>query len=136
MTVSLTVGNISDELGSASFLHSFFSTICVRCEDDNWGSKFPHLMNDLYQGKLETEQVNGALAELHEVKVLLSKFPPSQVVWDIESRSVAPPWGDDIAPTITDLGNYFVTSTGRDLIDTMAEALEEAIERKIGAVIE
>jgi hypothetical protein len=44
-------------------------------------------------------------------------------VWDVEDRSKRPPWGDDISPDITDLGNYFVTEDGRDLIDVVAEAI-------------
>ena len=36
----------------------------------------------------------------------------------------APTWGTNIAKDISDLSNYFVTSTGRDLIDTILDALD------------
>lgn len=29
------------QIGAASFLHAFFSTVCFRLEQGNWGSKFP-----------------------------------------------------------------------------------------------
>ena len=32
------------QIGAASFLHAFFSTVCFRLEQGNWGSKFPRLM--------------------------------------------------------------------------------------------
>ncbi|KTS64783.1 hypothetical protein NS206_06760 [Microbacterium testaceum] len=38
--------------------------------------------------------------------------------------SVSPPWGSDIADTITSLGDYFVTADGRQLITVMDAALD------------
>lgn len=52
------------QIGAASFLHAFFSTVCFRLEQGNWGSKFPRLMNDLYHGRLKSEYVKDALVEL------------------------------------------------------------------------
>ncbi|MBE9175423.1 hypothetical protein IQ225_09140 [Synechocystis salina LEGE 06155] len=46
----------------------------------------------------------------------LSKFSPDKVIWDIENLDIIPPWGNGISSDITDLLNYFVTSSGRDLI--------------------
>ncbi|WP_426247231.1 Imm70 family immunity protein [Nocardioides sp. LHG3406-4] len=34
------------------------------------------------------------------------------------------PWGDEIAVTITDLANYFVTPDGRQLVDVLDTALD------------
>ena len=31
--------------------------------------------------------------ELKEIKQELAKFPPSDVIWDIEDLSASPPWG-------------------------------------------
>jgi 2,3-bisphosphoglycerate-dependent phosphoglycerate mutase len=47
-------------------------------------------------------------------------------VWDFENPSARPPWGDRIAPTATSLGDYFVTSAGADLIETLESALRQA----------
>ena len=76
------------QIGAASFLHAFFSTVCFRLEQGNWGSKFPRLMNDLYHGRLKSEYVKDALVELKEIKQELAKFQPSDVIWDIEDLSV------------------------------------------------
>jgi hypothetical protein len=83
-------------------------------------------MNELYYGELAGEHAPGALAELAQVHAELRRLPPSDVVWDVEDRAKQPPWGDDISAEITDLGNYFVTADGRDLIDTAAEAIAYA----------
>ena len=40
-----------------------------------------------------------------------------------------PPWESNISADITDLSNYFVTSTGRDLISSLKEILEELRDR-------
>lgn len=123
MTVGIEVGSIVDEIGSSDFFHAFFSTVSVRLEPE-WGGRFPNLMRHLYDGEIRQEAAADALAELSVIRAELAKFKPDQVVWDANDRSKVPPWGSKISPTITDLSNYFVTSTGRDLIATLAEALE------------
>lgn len=136
MSIGLTVGSITDEIGAPSFYHAFFSTISAHCEPKGWGTRFPHLMNELYQGRLPAKNASAALIELPKVKAELSKLPPQAVVWDIEDRSAQPPWGEDIAPEVTSLGNYFVSSEGRDLFELLDEAISSAVEEKEDAVIE
>jgi hypothetical protein len=36
----------------------------------------------------------------------------------------------DISPTVTHLGNYFISSTGRDLFDVLEEALSASAHEK------
>lgn len=43
----------------------FFSTVAVNLEESSWGSRFPMIMNKLYQGSLEYENVNKALEEIN-----------------------------------------------------------------------
>lgn len=123
MAVGLKVGSIIDEIGSEDFLHAFFSTIAARLEP-RWGERFPMLMTRLYRSELSHEDASAALTELATIRSELARFKPDQVVWDIDDRSKLPPWGSRIAPAITNLSNYFVTSTGRDLIATLQEAIE------------
>lgn len=134
MAVGITVGSITDEIGSADFLHAFFSTISAHCDQGQWGSRFPHLFA-LYDGKLSAAHAALALSELRKARDALSCLPPEGVVWDAENPSARPPWGDNIAPAITSLGNYFVSSTGRDLFELLEEALAEASERGRDAFI-
>lgn len=48
------------------------------------------------------------------------------MIWDIDDRSLTPPWGDNISDDITDLSNYFVTSEGEDFLSVFAAALDKA----------
>jgi hypothetical protein len=82
-------------------------------------------MNGLYAGELDAGRAQEALRELDEIRAGLRRHAPVEVVWDIEDPTKRPPWGDDISGDITDLGNYFVTDDGRDLLDVLAEALHD-----------
>ena len=134
--VSFRVGCIMYEIGTASFLHSFFSTVAYRLENNRWGSKFPVIMNELYQGKLSYKNVPVAKAELTQIKKDLTMFSPNKVIWDIEDLSKQPPWGNNISNEISSLGNYFITCDGRDFIEVFNMALDLAIEIKKDVIIQ
>lgn len=115
-------------IGTADFLHSFFSTVCGRLENGKWGSRYPYLMNELYQGMLPAQHLAAGAEELAQIKRELAQFAPDQVIWDIDDRSLTPPWGDNISEDITDLSNYFVTSEGEDFLTVFSSALDKARE--------
>ena len=116
------------QIGQGEFLHSFFSTVAYNLENEKWGSRFPIIMNELYQGKVCKENLDKAIEELSTIKEELQAFDPDKVIWDIEDLSKQPPWGNNISRDITDLSNYFVTSDGADFISIFFHALEKAKE--------
>lgn len=127
MGVSLRVGPIAYQVGTAEFLGAFFDTVTGRLEDRERGRGFPRL-GDLYQrGELHAGHLDEARIELSVIRERLSLLPPSAVIWDLDDPAAAPPWGDDIAGSITDLSNYFVTSDGRQLLDVIQTALDTGI---------
>lgn len=128
MAVGLSVSFFWYQVGSGDFLHSFFSTIAYNLEDNNWGSKYPVIMNQLYQGEIGCKELDIALVELEDIYQSLKKISAEKVVWDIEDLTKRPPWGNNISNDITDLSNYFVTSEGEDLITIFRHALEKAKE--------
>lgn len=136
MAVGLSVNFFWYQIGSGDFLHSFFSTIAYNLEDNNWGSKYPIIMNKLYQGKIDCEELDIALVELEDIYQNLKKISAEKVVWDIEDLTKRPPWGNNISKDITDLSNYFVTSEGEDLITIFRHALEKAKEMNTQIKIE
>ena len=127
MTVGIKVDFLWFSIGTGDFFHSFFSTICINLENGNWGSKFPIIMNALYGGEIEVSNLEEAKKEIEELKEELQELSPKNVVWDAEDLDKMPPWGDNISANITDLSNYFVTSDGKDLLDTLIEAVKQAI---------
>lgn len=116
------------QVGHGDFLHSFFSTVAYNLEDKKWGKRFPIIMNQLYQGKINQEDIDKAIEELSIIKKELQAFTPDKVVWDIDNMLKQPPWGSNISKDITDLSNYFVTSDGEDFISVFFHALEKAKE--------
>ena len=133
--IAFTVKYYMYTIGTADFLHSFFSTVCGRLENGKWGSRFPHLMNELYQGVLPVKHLAAGTEELSQIKQELAQFAPDQVIWDIDDRSLTPPWGDNISEDITDLSNYFVTSEGEDFLSVFAAALDKARELNVPLTI-
>lgn len=136
MATAFTVKYYMYTIGTADFLNAFFSTVCGRLENGKWGSRFPHLMNELYQGVLPVKHLAAGTEELSQIKQELAKFAPDQVIWDIDDRSLTPPWGDNISEDITDLSNYFVTSEGEDFLSVFAAALDKAQQRNASLKIQ
>ena len=128
MAVGFKVKYYWYQIGRGDFLHSFFSTVAYNLENENWGSRFPIIMNELYQRKMSWMNVDKAIAELNVIKEELKAFSPDKVIWDIEDLSKQPPWGNNISKDITSLSNYFVTSDGEDFLATFLRALEMAKE--------
>jgi hypothetical protein len=123
-TVGIKVGSILSEVGSDSFFNALFSTI--RGLLDEGGTKYPVILGDLYDGCVPATKAAQAQKELLSIRAALAQFPPSAVIWDIDDPSAQPPWGDEISPEITSMANYFVTSTGHDLLSMMLEVSEFA----------
>ena len=130
MSVGFTVNFYWFQVGTGDFLHSFFSTIAYNLEKQKWGSKYPVIMNELYSGELDVKNIKKAMKELDSIEKKLKRFPPSDIVWDIEDLSKQPPWGINISSDITDLSNYFVTSDGENLIDVLRRAMAKGLETK------
>ena len=135
MGVGFRVGNITTEVGTSEFLHSFFSTISVHLEPAGWGSRFPELLNALYQGNLPVAHCDKVTSDLQIIRAELAAIAPDRVVWDIDDPNAEPPWGRNISDGITSLANYFVTSGGRDLFDVLLECLEYQKRKELDMTI-
>jgi 2,3-bisphosphoglycerate-dependent phosphoglycerate mutase len=135
MGISFLVGNRSFEIGTASFLNSFFSTIYVKLENEKWGSRFPTIMRELHSGKMSYKSAETATQELLRIRTMLREYPPTEVVWDFERRELMPPWENNINPAITSLEECFVTSHGKELIGVMLAVFKEAIRKRKDVVV-
>ncbi len=135
MTVGILVDCFYYELGHGDFVHSFFSTISYHLEKEDWGSRYPLLMNDLYNNKLKWVDVSVAKANLIEIEQKLSKHSPEHVIWDINDLSQYPPWGKKISPKVTNLANYFATTEGKTFFEVIRTAMDIAEEDKCDLTI-
>jgi 2,3-bisphosphoglycerate-dependent phosphoglycerate mutase len=133
--IGISVGSFWYELGISDFLYAWFSTINYHLEGKKWGSKFPIVMNEFYQGKVKAKNINILQQEIIEIQKQLKKYGPNEIIWNIENLSLQPQWGNNISSDITYLSNYFVTSNGEDLFDVVLSSIDMAIERKCELVI-
>jgi len=129
VSVSVWVGNSVYEIGAASFLNSFFSTIYVRLEDKRWGSRFPVTMREFYSGHLSLSSAETATSELRSIREMLARLPPDQLVRDFEDPAALPP-GGPLSTEVTSLAEAFVTSDGKDLFDVLLRAFTEVAKKK------
>lgn len=123
MSIALRVGPELYSIGTSDFLYSFFSTILVRLENGQRGSRFPRLRDLYVSGRLEAAHAAAARTELAMVREGFKAFSPNEIVWDADNRSLLPPWGTKIANTITSLENYFWTDDGKPLFESLGAAL-------------
>lgn len=130
MIVGFHISNSFSEIGTGDFLHSFFSTISYHLEPKGWGTRFPELMHDLYQGELKPDNCGNALVDAKLIKEELKVLSPDKIIWDIDEPAMMPPWGDYIDESVTDLSNYHITSTDRVLVDLLIECLVYQAECK------
>ena len=124
--VFFCTGMYGNEVGPGGILQSFFSTICVRLENSRWGARFPRLMKDLYDGRLQVKDVPEARKELEIVQREFSALPQSSVVWDFEHLEQRPPWGDQVIKHATSMADYYITSNGLDLIGLLFDVFDDA----------
>jgi len=110
--VSVRVGPIAYPIGRADFLGSFFDTVPVRLGGGSRGSRFPTLAALYRDGEVSPDAAGAARDELARAEHELCQHPPTAMVWDIDRPGVLPPWGSDIAATITPLGDRFLTADG------------------------
>lgn len=128
MTVGLKQGSVVTEIGPGEVLHSVFSTIAVRLENNQWGSRFPVVMNKLYQGSVNQSDANTAYDEMSLIRKELVQLPPSLVVWDAADPKKDPPWGRTVGPHVKSCAQYWVTTTGRNILDEIIDNLESLRE--------
>jgi hypothetical protein len=103
-------------------------TIAMRLENGKWGSRFPLIMNSLYKGSLPEQHAKAAMKEALQIREELAQLLPSQVVWDIEKPNQPPPFGTTVGAHVKNIAQYFVTDTGRNLVDEVIDNLESQIE--------
>jgi hypothetical protein len=123
MPLALHLGDTTWRVGSPDLLHAFFSTISVRLEPLGWGTRFPALMNELYEGELPPNRVETALSELLLARRELSVLAPDRVVLDADAPHAPTPWAGPAASGAPDASKCFFTDEGRDLFDVLLAAV-------------
>ena len=131
--ITITAANEKPiNIGSASFLHCFYSTICAYVLK----AEAPNAIGFLNNRIIDSSVCKEAAREFNLIRDKLSQHMPSEVVWDIAEPKATPPWGDNISSVVTSLGNYFTTADGFDLISELVLLLYCAGDNNTNVIIE
>jgi len=125
VTVAFKIPQITTEIGPGGLLHSLFSTIAYHLESGNWGSKYPVIMNNLYNGKLEAKNAKEAFIEVRAIKEQLELLSPDKVIWNIEDLSEKAPWGSEIGDHIKNVAMFYITKNGLNLVDELVDNIQD-----------
>lgn len=128
MTIAFKQDNVITEIGPGGILHSLCSTIACRLEGGNWGEKYPLVMNKFYRGYLSEEDAAEALTEMYAIRSRLTEIPAAEVIWDFDDQTILPPWGKEIGNHVKNIYSYYVTTSGRNLVDEIIDNMEALAE--------
>lgn len=123
MTIAFRHGDTLGDIGYEVLLHALLSTVAVRLEGGEWGSRFPCIMLKLCRGRLDAADAAAACAEWRDLQAGLAALPPGQAVWDFNDLASRPPWGEAAGPRVTSMADYHVTTAGLLLLDVMGDHL-------------
>ena len=121
-------------VGTYSYWHCFRSTIEVNLYD--FRNDITDARTFLKNRKCEHEKGYIIAKQFNIIRDKLADYSPDKVVYDMDNKKVLPPWGQYISPVITSLGNYFVTSEGKDLIFEIVSLLTYAYLSKVDIICE
>jgi len=129
MAVGLLVDCFFYEFGSGDFLYSFFSTISHNLEVKGWGSKYPFLLNRLYNDKISYSEIDYLQKELNEIEGHFDKMHFEKAIWNIEDLNQNTPWDQNtISSKVINLSTYFATSFGETFFEVFRKAINDAKE--------
>lgn len=124
MSVSLQVGEKIFEIGSPLVLHGFFCSVGYHLEPIGWGSKYPALMHELYEGRLEAKSIEKAQKELALIREKLSGFTISEAVFDMDAGPGEPVESEQLNSNAQNLAEFFFTEDKKNFLDLLEKALE------------
>lgn len=128
MTVAFKQENVITEVGPESILHAFFSTLTMLLEPDGVGTKFPKLMNGLYQGRLQESDAKQALIEVQRVIEYFKNTSVDRLIWDLDDSTKVPPIDYDSMCDKSSLYSYFRSLSGRNIAAEIVDNIEAQIE--------
>lgn len=128
MIITTASSDRTVQVGKSSYLFCFYSTIQSYIGIHH--AETANALSFLKNGQLDYGHCIQTARELNKIRDILSTISPDKVVWDISDSKKNPPWGNNISPVITSLGNYFITADGKDFFFELISLLQYAAESK------
>ncbi len=93
--------------------------------------EIPQALSFLINGECSFENVKSTKQQMEILQGEFSKLSPNQVVYDLHKPNMAPPWANNIAPTVTSCANLYTTADGEDLFTEVINLLTYAQENQV-----
>ena len=134
MTIFTCDGMYSVNVGTGDIWYSLYSTATVRFSKDLI-ERIPHAMRFMKDGECKAEDVTETREEMKVVIKEMSALKPDLLVYDLSNPDITPPWGSNIASTITSCANYYTTVNGDDLFTEIDKLLSYAEDNKLSITV-
>ncbi len=135
--VFLLVEPFSFELLEIPLYRSFFDNVCFYLENKIWGSRFPIVMQNLYNGAVEVSNLKDLLKEIDIIQQEFSKIEVNDLIWDIENLEERCPYLDNMVDEIKTLADFWKTSyKSEDMFEILKRIINFAIENQTEILVE
>lgn len=135
--VFLLVEPFSFELLEIPLYRSFFDNVCFYLENKIWGSRFPIVMKNLYNGAVEVSNLKDLLKEIDIIQQEFSKIEVNDLIWDIENLEERCPYLDNMVDEIKTLADFWKTSyKSEDMFEILKRIINFAIENQTEILVE
>lgn len=133
MTIAIKVYGSNAILGKWQFLEAFFSTICYRLEGNDWGSKYPIIMNDFSEGLLAAENIEAGYKEIKIIEAKMEKMDAKDLIMDVRDLTIK----HDIKniDKVESLKKCFTTIYGQSLFAIFDEYIGFAVAENLDVKI-
>ena len=133
--ICMRSNNIIISISNENFLNSYFSTIAKRLEPKGWGTRFPYVMNEFYNGELFKEEVEKALEEILVIKEELQKVPKWRKVWNYSKEEKYVKEDDVGDKKAKNCYEYYINEGKKPITDIIIKIFREALKSNTGAYI-
>ncbi|WP_377465288.1 Imm70 family immunity protein [Populibacterium corticicola] len=102
------------DLGGHELTHSILSIVTVHLQ--SLLPQVPLAVQFLRFGTCAASDAQETARQLNLVRDALAQVSPEDAIWDLNDRTVLPPWTGNLSPIVTSCANLYTTSDGRDLL--------------------
>jgi len=134
MTIAIKVYGSNVILGKWQFLEAFFSTICYRLEDNNWGTVYPIIMNEFSNGVLSAKNVEEGYKEIKDIEAKMEDMKATDLIMDVGDLKIE--HKIENINEIKCLKDCFVTIYGQSIFAIFDEYMKFAIDENVEVKIQ
>ena len=132
MTIMSSDGLLCVDIGNYNIWNCLYSTVITKLQYIK--ADIQSAVSFLESGNCSAEKCIETAKQLNLIRDHLSKYSPSELVFDYKNPSTKAPWDGNISPIVTSCGNFFTTADGKDLIFELNSVLCYCSIKKIAVI--